>query len=91
MLVKTIAQIIGLIASAINITAIQVKDKKSLYLALSVLVKVTGGFLDVSVSSGDTDGIDSNGAKWYKINELHKKEVTPFVLYSLEKLGYKLH
>lgn len=40
MLVKTIAQIIGLIASAINITAIQVKDKKSLYLALSVLVKL---------------------------------------------------
>ncbi|MBR3617584.1 MAG: carbohydrate-binding domain-containing protein [Acholeplasmatales bacterium] len=30
--------------------------------ALSVLVKVTGGFLDVSVSSGDTDGIDSNGS-----------------------------
>lgn len=28
MLLKTIAQIIGLIASAINITAIQVKDKK---------------------------------------------------------------
>ena len=40
MLVKTIAQIIGLIASAIIITAIQVKDKKSLYLALSVLVKL---------------------------------------------------
>lgn len=39
----------------------------------------------------ESDGIDSNGAKWYKINELHKKEVTPFVLYSLEKLGYKLH
>lgn len=38
----------------------------------------------------ESDGIDSNGAKWYKINELHEDEVTPFTLYSLEKLGYKL-
>ncbi len=37
------------------------------------------------------DGIDSGGCKWYKIKELHKDEVTPFVSYSLEKLGYKLH
>ena len=29
---------------------------------LSVLVNVTGGFLDVAVASGDTDGIDSNGS-----------------------------
>ena len=36
------------------------------------------------------DGIDSCGCKWYKINELHKDKVTPFVLLSLEKLGYKL-
>lgn len=38
----------------------------------------------------DPDGIDSNGAKWYKIEKLHKDEVTPFVAYGLEKLGYKL-
>ena len=37
------------------------------------------------------DGIDSNGCKWYKISELHKDQVTPFVSYSLERLGYKLH
>ena len=37
------------------------------------------------------DGIDSNGCKWYKISELHKNELTPFVSYSLEKLGYKIH
>ena len=28
---------------------------------VSSMVKVTGGFLDITVSSGDTDGIDSNG------------------------------
>ena len=38
----------------------------------------------------DPDGIDSNGAKWYKISELRKDMVTPFVAYSLEKLGYIL-
>ena len=38
----------------------------------------------------DPDGIDSNGAKWYKIEKLHEDEVTPFVLYGLNKLGYKL-
>ena len=36
------------------------------------------------------DGIDSNGCNWYEINRLHKEEVTPFVSYGLEKLGYKL-
>ena len=36
------------------------------------------------------DGIDSNGAKWYKIEELKKEDITPFVSYGLEKLGYKL-
>ncbi len=36
------------------------------------------------------DGIDSLGARWYKINELKKNMVTPFVLIGLEKLGYKL-
>ena len=38
----------------------------------------------------DPDGLDSNGAKWYKISELHKDEVTPFVFYGLSILGYKL-
>ena len=38
----------------------------------------------------EADGIDSNGTKWYKISELSEDEVTPFVLYGLEKLGYKM-
>ena len=53
------------------------KWKKILFKAKGILKK-------------DPDGIDSNGAKWYKIEKLHKDEVTPFVLYGLEKLGYKL-
>ncbi len=36
------------------------------------------------------DGIDSNGAKWYKISELNKEDITPFATYGLEKLGFKL-
>ena len=36
------------------------------------------------------DGIDSLGAKRYKINDLCKNDLTPFAIYSLEKLGYKL-
>lgn len=36
------------------------------------------------------DGLDSNGADWYLINDLKKEELTPFTLYSLEKLGYKI-
>lgn len=38
----------------------------------------------------EPDGIDSNGADWYKINELKKEDLSPFTIYSLEKLGYKL-
>jgi len=38
----------------------------------------------------DGDGIDSEGADWYVINNLKKDELSPFVKYSLEKLGYKL-
>ncbi len=39
----------------------------------------------------DADGLDSNGANWYKIKDLKKEELTPFTIYSLEKLGYKLN
>ena len=38
----------------------------------------------------DGDGLDSNGANWYLISNLKKEELTPFALYSLEKLGYKI-
>lgn len=38
----------------------------------------------------DPDGIDSLGANWYEIKKLNKNELTPFVVMSLEKLGYEL-
>lgn len=38
----------------------------------------------------DGDGIDSEGASWYVIDNLKKDELSPFTKYSLEKLGYKL-
>ena len=38
----------------------------------------------------DADGLDSNGANWYNINELNKKELSPFTIMSLEKLGYSI-
>lgn len=33
---------------------------------------------------------DSNGSDWYLISNLNKNNLTPFALYSLEKLGYNL-
>lgn len=36
------------------------------------------------------DGLDSDGCNWYNINSLSKHELTPFAIYGLEKLGYKL-
>lgn len=38
----------------------------------------------------DADGLDSNGANWYKIEELKKEELTPLTIHALEKLNYKL-
>lgn len=38
----------------------------------------------------DADGIDSLGANYYEINRLKKDDLTPFAIYSLEKLGYHL-
>ena len=38
----------------------------------------------------DADGLDSEGASWYFIEDLKKSELSPFAIYSLEKLGYKL-
>ena len=37
----------------------------------------------------DADGIDSDGADWYKIEDLSRDMLSPFTIYSLEKLGYK--
>lgn len=38
----------------------------------------------------DADGLDSEGANWYEIDNLSKEELSPFAIYALEKLGYKL-
>lgn len=36
------------------------------------------------------DGIDSNGSSWYKISDLDKRNLSPFTIYVLKKLGYTL-
>ena len=36
------------------------------------------------------DGLDSDGANWYNLNELNKTELSPFTIMALEKLGYTL-
>ena len=38
----------------------------------------------------DADGLDSDGANWYNLNELNKTELSPFTIMALEKLGYTL-
>ena len=38
----------------------------------------------------EADGIDSNGCNFYKISELDKKQLTPFTIDGLKKLGYKI-
>lgn len=38
----------------------------------------------------DADGQDSLGAAWYPIQELKKEKLSPFTIYVLEKLGYKI-
>lgn len=38
----------------------------------------------------EADGLDSNGANWYLIDELKREELSPFAIFGLEKLGYKL-
>lgn len=38
----------------------------------------------------EADGLDSNEANWYNIAELNKKELSPFTILALEKLGYNI-
>ena len=38
----------------------------------------------------EADGLDSNGCNFYKISDLKKEELTPFVIEGLELLGYKV-
>ena len=39
----------------------------------------------------EPDGIDSLGANWYDIKLLKKEELTPFAIYALEKMNYKIN
>ena len=69
-----------------NITWQMTKDTKEDLHHIGVLYKVkTKGIL-----KKNPDGIDSLGAERYKIDALNKRDLTPFAIYSLEKLGYKL-
>lgn len=43
-----------------------------------------------NVLKDDADGLDSEGAGWYKINELKQEELSPFAAYALKKMGYVL-
>lgn len=54
---------------------------------IGVLYKVSVSNLNLKQ---DADGLDSLGANWYKIDELSKENLSPFTIYGLEKLGYKL-
>lgn len=53
-----------------------------------------GILYQVSVSNlnlkSDADGLDSEGADWYKIEDLSLDRLSPFAIYGIEKLGYKL-
>ena len=44
----------------------------------------------IYVLKDDADGLDSEGAGWYKINELKQEELSPFAAYALKKMGYVL-
>ena len=54
---------------------------------IGILYKVE---IEEEILKSDADGLDSNGADWYPIKDLKKEELTPFTIYSLEKLGYIL-
>ena len=38
----------------------------------------------------EADGLDSEGADWYSIDELTRENLSSFTIYALEKLGYKI-
>lgn len=54
---------------------------------VGILYRVSVSNLDLKK---DADGLDSDGADWYKIDDLVSSELSPFAKYGLEKLGYKL-
>ena len=78
--------------SLLDVTAVNIKWKMGddLYEDLhhiGVLYKVSVSNFDLKK---DADGLDSEGANWYKIEDLRSLELSPFAKYGLEKLGYKL-
>ena len=54
---------------------------------IGVLYKVS--VCDLNLKQ-DADGLDSLGADWYNVDELSQEKLSPFTIYGLEKLGYKL-
>ena len=42
-----------------------------------------------NILKDDSDGLDSEGADWYLIDELVEEELSPFAWYSLKLLGFK--
>lgn len=54
---------------------------------IGILYKVKVNNLELK---SDSDGLDSDGANWYNINNLSKEDLSPFTIYSIEKMGYKL-
>ncbi len=36
----------------------------------------------------EADGLDSEGAEWFNINDLEKDQLSPFAYYALQKLNY---
>ena len=38
----------------------------------------------------EADGLDSEGADWYSIDEITRENLSSFTIYALEKLGYKI-
>ena len=78
--------------SLLDVTSVNIKWQMSTDLwedlhHIGVLYKVEISNLNLKK---DADGLDSNGADWYEIDNLSVEELSPFAKYALEKLGYNL-
>ena len=72
--------------SSVNITWEMEKDLWEDLHHIGILYKVEVTNMNLKQ---DADGLDSDGADWYNIEELSKEKLSPFAIYGLEKLGYK--
>lgn len=94
-LIRELIEEVGVMATEYNlldVTAVNIKweMEKDLWENLhhvGILYNVCINSKDVKK---DADGLDSNGADWYFIDDLSKDNLTPFAIYGLEKMGYKL-